>query len=183
MGEKPNKIVKKNLINDNELLYLISENDDEARLMLFEKYLPLIKNKIKQLQLWPSEVDEYYQEGLICLNKAINSYNSHTYQSFNHYFQIILKRRYIDLLRRKKQTEKITYQNDLEEYVSDHMSQHILKETPLNLSNFEQEVYQYRFILEMKPKEIAVKMQCEIRQVYDAIDRIKRKAHKNSPNS
>ena len=54
----------------------------------------------------------------------------------------------------------------------------MLKEDELKLSELETEIYMLRFINEFKPKEIAIKLNLNIKQVYDAIDRIRKKARK-----
>ncbi len=171
--------------NDNELLYLILENDDDARDYLMKKYEPLILANIKKLAIGKDEADDFFQEGLIALNKAITTYNSNYYQSFNRYFSIILKRRFIDLLRKKKHSNKIAYINDLEDYIVDTINYDLPKtinEEDLKLSSFEQIIFTKRFIEQVKPKMIATELNCNIKQVYDAIDRIRKKARKNNLN-
>lgn len=167
--------------NDNELLYLVQENDDFAKEILIGKYKPLIINKIEKLHLEKDEIEEFYQEGLICLVKAINSYDEKYYFSFNGYFQLILKRKFIDLLKLKKKKDKIVYINNLDEYVIEKRYENDLNtinEEDLELSNFEKQVYLLRFITCLKPKDIAINLDANIKQVYDALDRIRKKARK-----
>lgn len=167
--------------NDNELLYLIGENDDEARDLMLKKYKPLILANIKKLNLTKDERADFYQEGLIALTKAINTYNEHYFQSFNRYFTIILQRRYIDLLKKRTKLQKISYHENLDEYVVEAKKpddDYYLQEEKLNLSDFELLVFQHRFINQEKPKAIATKLQCDVKRIYDALDRIRKKTRK-----
>ena len=68
-----------NDINDNELLFLVSESNEEAKSELVKKYIGIVhKIAFKYTGLADSlGVDEkdLVQEGLIGLNKAIDTYN------------------------------------------------------------------------------------------------------------
>lgn len=66
--------------NDREILYLISENNEEAFNFMYYKYEPLIKKNAKLFykyyQSLGVEYDDLYQEGMYGLNNAINNYNN-----------------------------------------------------------------------------------------------------------
>ena len=79
--------------NDNELLYLIAENDDDAKNILIDKYRPLIVKYATKISKNDNDIDDYIQEGMLCLIKAINSFNEKYPYSFNSYLNIILKRK------------------------------------------------------------------------------------------
>ena len=163
------------------MLYLIYDNDDLAREILINKYKPLILSKMNKMNLLPDEKEEFYAEGLICLIKAINSYNDKFFLSFNSYFTLILKRKIIDLLRKKTKKERIVYMDNIEEFivdVSNHVENKILNEEMLHLSLFEQKIYELKFIKKETPREIAKELDCEVKKIYDAIDRIRKKARK-----
>ena len=55
-----------------------------------------------------------------------------------------------------------------------------IEENNLKLSNLELLVYQYKFIEDIKPSKIAEIMKKDIKQIYDAINRIKNKINKNN---
>ncbi len=63
--------------NDYELIYMISENED-AKEIFFEKYKPFIINKAKvhyaTIKNSGFEINDLIQEGMIGLNKAIDSF-------------------------------------------------------------------------------------------------------------
>lgn len=54
----------------------------------------------------------------------------------------------------------------------------VVNEVMLNLSHFEEKIYNMKFVENQKPREIAKELNCEVKQIYDAIDRIRRKARK-----
>ena len=66
-------------LNDNEILYLISENNEEAYNYMYKKYEPLINKlaieilrKYKYLKL---EYDDLFQEGMYALSLAIRKFD------------------------------------------------------------------------------------------------------------
>lgn len=66
-------------MNDYELLSYISESDEQARNIIFEKYKPLIIENAKSLynycQTLGLDLKDLIQEGLIGLNEAIKTFN------------------------------------------------------------------------------------------------------------
>ena len=112
----------KNLVltyNDNELLYLIEEKSEEALEILQEKYLILIKTKIKEMKIPYDKRSDYLEEGLITLNKAVKTFDSKKSSSFYSYFTLLLNRKFIDLLRKRTRDSKIVLVDNLNDYVVD----------------------------------------------------------------
>ena len=72
-------------INDYELLYLISEMNDYAFEILCMKYAPMIKRRFKDLGISQRYYDDFFQEGLIMLNKAVKTYKVTSIKSFNNF--------------------------------------------------------------------------------------------------
>lgn len=66
-------------INDNELLYLVADNNDEYRNIIFEKYKPIIFAMAREyikINKDPSiSVDDLIQVGYLGLNTAIKFYD------------------------------------------------------------------------------------------------------------
>ncbi|MGM9877595.1 MAG: sigma-70 family RNA polymerase sigma factor [Bacilli bacterium] len=66
-------------LNDNELIYLCNENNEEAEIILIEKYkgciLTILKDYLREYNIIGVEVADLYQEGLIGLIHAIKTYN------------------------------------------------------------------------------------------------------------
>lgn len=66
-------------LNDNEMLYLISENNEEAYNYMYKKYEPLI-NKfaveiLKKYKCLKLEYDDLFQEGMYALSLAIRKFD------------------------------------------------------------------------------------------------------------
>lgn len=133
----------KNLVltyNDNELLYLIEEKSEEALEILQEKYLILIKTKIKEMKIPYDKRSDYLEEGLITLNKAVKTFDSKKSSSFYSYFTLLLNRKFIDLLRKRTRDSKIVLVDNLNDYVVDnYIKEEFVFEEPLYLSNIEKE--------------------------------------------
>lgn len=74
-------------LNDYEILYLIGESDD-YRETIFKKYRPMLSDicakYMQSLKKCGMEFDDLYQEALIALNRAIDSYdyNSSLFYSY-----------------------------------------------------------------------------------------------------
>lgn len=74
-------------LNDYEILYLIGESDD-YRETIFKKYKPMLSEicskYMQSLKKCGMEFDDLYQEALIALNRAIDSYdyNSSLFYSY-----------------------------------------------------------------------------------------------------
>lgn len=68
-----------NLENDNELLFLVEENDERAEQILIKKYEPIINSIIKKYRHMITKLgldeSDLYQEGLLGLMRAIKYYD------------------------------------------------------------------------------------------------------------
>lgn len=68
-----------NKFNDNELVYMIHEDDETATNLIVEKYKPLIlkilKDYISEYNIIGIEISDMYQEGLIGLIHAIKTFD------------------------------------------------------------------------------------------------------------
>ena len=172
----------KNLVltyNDNELLYLIEEKSEEALEILQEKYLILIKTKIKEMKIPYDKRSDYLEEGLIALNKTVKTFDSKKSSSFYSYFTLLLNRKFIDLLRKRTRDSKIVLVDNLNDYVVDnYIKEEFVFEEPLYLSNIEKEIFKLKFIEGKTSKQIALELKLPIKKVYEATDRIKRKSKK-----
>lgn len=91
-----------NNLNDNELLYLLSENLDFAFDLLMEKYQPMIISRLKRYNVKRDYWDDYYQECIILLYKCAISYREDITKTFNHYFDRLLQYQIKNLLRRDR---------------------------------------------------------------------------------
>lgn len=157
--------------NDNELLYLLYEGEDIARQILFGKYNNLIFKRLRAFRIKEKNIEDFYQEGLMALNDAVNTFNPRFKKTFNKYFDLILQRRIIGLLRKEKHYfYNVTLTDDLSGYLEDRPSKYYY-ETLItsSLNNFEKDVYILRFRKNYRAHEIAKIMDCNIKKVYNTI--------------
>ncbi len=164
-------------MNDNELLYLIQEGNEEALEIMFQKYDPLIKNKIKKFKIAVDIIEDALQEGRLMLHKAIKLYDASMDKTFNKYFDLILTNRLISITRENKKNDKITYV--LEEIEDNNIR--VVEEldnfdfSKLKLSDMEKEIYKMRFLRNLKVSDICQILNVSEKTVYNSIQRIKRK--------
>jgi len=85
--------------NDNELLSYISENNEEATEILYEKYMPLVKKTAGKMHLYIKntgmEVNDLIQEGMLGLSSAIYEYNETKNASFYTFAKTCIERKII----------------------------------------------------------------------------------------
>lgn len=171
-------------INDNELLYLIYEKNDYAFDLLCTKYTPMIKRRIKDYRVDTSFYDDYFQEGLIMLDVAIKTYKENTSKSFNKYFDLILSRRIIQLLKKDMRYQRhIDLMGDIEclqlEEKND-LNLDYLSFDLKNLSKFEEEIITKIYFENYRAGDISKEMNISLRSVYNAISRAKNKMRKGT---
>lgn len=169
----------KYLENDNELLYLIKNHDEEALELMFKKYEYLILSKIRQYHFPISNKEDYLQEGRIVLLKAIDTYRTEFEKTFTKYFELLLINRFNTLYRVNQkyekhivlvEVEKVDINNKKEDKHFD------LKDVNTDiLSAFELDVFKYHFLENHSIEETVQKFDLTKKQVYNTIQRIKKK--------
>lgn len=96
-------------INDYEQLYLINENDEDAKKLIFEKYKPIVislaSNYYKELKQYRVDMDDLIQEGYIGLSKAVACFKEESNACF-YTFSIICINNQLAAFRRKHLTNK-----------------------------------------------------------------------------
>ena len=89
--------------NDYELLYLISESNEEAKEVFFEKYKPTVQSYV--LKYYPFiknkgyEMNDLYQEGMLGLNRAIHDFKEQKNVQFNTFAAICIERQILSFIR------------------------------------------------------------------------------------
>ena len=178
--------------NDYELLYLIYEGDEEALGIIFKKYDPLIKKKLYDFKIKNSLYDDFYQEGLIVLYVAVKTYNPSFNKTFTKYFELLLSRRIMTLLRdMKKEHEKVVViESDIlkdssesfnysDKMLSDNANHDLLlKDNNIPSSMLtvsEKDVLALRYFKGKTSKEIADELNIDIKKVYNALYQAKKK--------
>lgn len=89
--------------NDYELLYLVSENNEDAKDIFFDKYRPIVELKAKKL--YPCVINKGYelndliQEGMIGLSQAMNDYKEQKNVKFSTFASICIERQIMTFVR------------------------------------------------------------------------------------
>lgn len=89
--------------NDYELLYLISENNEDAKELFYNKYKPIIEMKSKKLsklvQAKGYDYNDLVQEGMIGLTNAINSFSDQKEVQFSTFANLCIERQMFSFIR------------------------------------------------------------------------------------
>lgn len=89
--------------SDYELLYLISENNEDAKKLFYEKYKPIIEMKVKKYISYVEsrgyDYNDLVQEGMIGLSRAITDYKSQKDVQFNTFANVCIERQIFSFLR------------------------------------------------------------------------------------
>lgn len=167
--------------NDFEIISLIQEGHEEALQLMVEKYRPLIAKKISKFNL-TDEFDDMFQESILILYKSCKKFSPVFNKSFTRYFELNLEHRLISAIRQRirqtrifteKANEFISYSVHEEEhrYFRKEDFERYLNE----LSKFEKKVFDLKFTEDLTQEEIALRLDCDIKKVYNATDRIRQK--------
>lgn len=164
--------------NDYELLYLITCGNEVALELMFKKYEGLIVNTIKSFHIVSRMFDDFFMEGQMMLFKAIRYFREDRNMSFTNFFKLLLRHRYIDLLKINK--KDFSYQvltDDPDSYGKYVLNDNIYKEEPdvSKLSLFEKRVYEKLYLEYKSIKKVAEELGVSVKQIYTANARIKNK--------
>lgn len=90
-------------LNDYEIMYMVSENDDNAVDLLYEKYYPLIctmaTKYISQAKKCGLEMDDLIQEGYIGLYNAVKHYRSDKHAMFYTYLVLSIRSKMLNCIK------------------------------------------------------------------------------------
>ncbi len=166
--------------NDYELLYLANEYQDMVALdILVRKYEKFIYKKAISFFPYAREIEDYYQEGLLCLLKSIKTFNEKYNKTFMRYFEVILDRHFINMYyKNKRENEKIVMLINEEKVKQSY--EEIIEPVQKNLtfdfkSKVEQIVYRLYFLENKNITTISEEICKTKKQIYNAIYRIKQK--------
>lgn len=193
--------------NDYELLSYISEKNEEASEVLFEKYRPLILATANRMLGYCKntglELNDLIQEGMLGLNLAMNSFNEEKDTSFYTYAKMCIERKIISQvvasrrLKHKVLNDSLSLENTDEnntDYVYDKSltdnsynpeeilfngenEKDLVKEVSDILTDFEAQVFELK-INGFDYKEIAEILDKDIKAIDNALQRIKVKIKK-----
>ena len=193
--------------NDYELLSYISEKNEEASEVLFEKYRPLILATANRMLGYCKntglELNDLIQEGMLGLNLAMNSFDEEKDTSFSTYAKMCIERKIISQvvasrrLKHKVLNDSLSLENTDEnntDYVYDKSltdnsynpeeilfngenEKDLVKEVSDILTDFEAQVFELK-INGFDYKEIAEILDKDIKAIDNALQRIKVKIKK-----
>jgi len=129
--------------NDFELLSYVSDCNEEASEVLFEKYRPLISATANRLYYYCRntglEINDLIQEGMLGLNLAINSFNSEKETSFYTYAKKCIERRIISLVVASRRLKHKFLNESLSFEINDEVSQSFIHEKNLEDNSYNPE--------------------------------------------
>ncbi|HOR17854.1 MAG TPA: sigma factor-like helix-turn-helix DNA-binding protein [Bacilli bacterium] len=164
--------------NDYELLYLIYEKQDEALELMFKKYESLIRTRIRDFHIKSKNYDDFFQEGLIMLKIAIETYDIYERKTFNKYFDLILQRKIREILTREsKYFYHVVIQDNMDYLLSEvkETSFKIEENWKVGLTALEKQVFEMMYESKKDISQIAKEILCDERKIYNAIYRAKKK--------
>ena len=89
--------------NDYELIYMVRENDDDSRNILYEKYSPILKNIASEFyykySVYGYEFDDFLQEAYIAFEKAIIKFDEINGAAFYTFCLLCVRRALISFCR------------------------------------------------------------------------------------
>jgi|SRR5690625_2818653 len=161
--------------NDYELIYLAKTVNCEAAInCLVKKYKNMVYKFVHLYFVKESDYDDYYQEALIMLFKAIDTFDERYNKTFTRYYELLLRRRVLYL---KNREPKYELHDDFDMYKDDYCLDDNFEIE--GLSELEEKVFNRYFV---KNQSIAFIAECEnksSKQIYNAIYRIKNKYKDN----
>ena len=124
-------------VNDYEVMYMVRENEDGAKDLLFKKYRPLIGKLASKYSEFAKrhgvEFDDLVQEGYIALNQAICNYDENSGILFYSYASLCINRHLITYCRNMNSKKNYILDNSL--------SDEVLYENAPDFANPEQIVF------------------------------------------
>lgn len=192
--------------NDNELLYYVHENNEDAVEIVYKKYEPLIYNLasrvINYCQNSGVEINDLIQEGMLGLSKAIEQYQDTKDASFYTFAKTCIERKMISAaIAARRQKHKILneslsiettdedgnaiYENLLSDESNNpekmllnlETEKNILKNAEEVLTDFELQVFELK-LNDFNYKEIAEILDRDVKAVDNALQRMKSKLKK-----
>ncbi len=171
-------------INDYELIYLIREGNEFAEHLIYKKYNAFIYKCIKEFNVFKCYYDDFYQEGLLAVSQAIETFNMDIECSFYSYLQIIIKRRFVRYFKYSCKID-IPFSSYFEEFNEEPAIYNSKKESieddyyelglRLFTSDLDKMVYRLMYKEGMTPALISEALNLEIKKVYNTIAKIKNK--------
>ncbi len=197
-------------MKDEELVSLIKSDNKEALDYLLNKYRDLVYIKVSKYFIIGAEKDDIFQEGMIGLYKAIQSFKADKHNSFKTFANMCIERQLITAIKTSNRQKHMplnsylslnttSYDEEDEKTLLDVLNNKTV-EDPLDtitkkeyyqtvedtidksLSDFEKQVLK-KFIKGDSYVKIAEELDAPVKSVDNAIQRIRKKAMKNIMNN
>lgn len=192
--------------SDDELMTKIKAGDSEALDTLINKYKELVNMKIGKYFIIGAEKEDIYQEGMIGLYKAIKSFDPEKQNSFKTFANLCIERQLITAIKTSNRQKHMplnsylslndtayddndiswlevfdsnTIEDPLETITKKEYYKTIEDKIEEKLSDFEKQVL-HRYARGESYVTIAEKLDAPVKSVDNAIQRIRKKAEKNS---
>ena len=116
--------------NDNELVYYIRDNNEDANDIMYEKYRPFIEITAKKLAQYcinqGLEMSDFVQEGMLALTNAISSFDETKDINFYTYARACIEKKMISLVRRNMANKHKILNNSIPFEINDEDGEHLL---------------------------------------------------------
>lgn len=175
--------MKTNDTNDEQIKALLDTNPEAGFKMLIDEYGSLAKGMCRNIMygLSDADIDEAVADCFISFWKSMHKIKNVKY--IKSYLVGIIKNCAADKMKSAiKLKNRISYDNldlgidvDMETEVSASINAKIVKETVMNMPNFEREIFIRRYFYYQKVKFIAENMNCEPKKVENILYRYKGK--------
>ena len=163
--------------NDYELLYLYNLHSEEALQFLLDKYSCLITIKLCAFRVKNCYFDDFRQECMMVLIKAIRNFSETFNKSFYRYAELLIERKIMNLLRNQNSyLKKTVYFSDFDGLESpenierNNLNYMLLKEvSDINFFGIKEDILNEIFLQGITIEEFSLKYNMSKKDVYNHI--------------
>lgn len=145
-------------INDYEVVYMVRENDEEAREIIFNKYIPIVRriasDHLALAKMARIEYEDLEQEGLIALNEAINKYNERSGVLFYTFLCVCVERRILTYCRKMNSSKHYLLNTSLDDEYIYSVSDNDVFEAYFNEINLERKFVSFKNLFDIVESNI-----------------------------
>lgn len=145
-------------INDYEVVYMVRENDEEAREIIFNKYIPIVRriasDYLALAKMARIEYEDLVQEGLIALNEAINKYNERSGVLFYTFLCVCIERRILTYCRKMNSSKHYLLNTSLDDEYIYSVSDNDVFEAYFNEINLERKFVSFKNLFDIVESNI-----------------------------
>lgn len=145
-------------INDYEVVYMVRENDEESREIIFNKYIPIVRriasDHLALAKMARIEYEDLVQEGLIALNEAINKYNERSGVLFYTFLCVCVERRILTYCRKMNSSKHYLLNTSLDDEYIYSVSDNDVFEAYFNEINLERKFVSFKNLFDIVESNI-----------------------------